>query len=294
VDDLRRLTELYALQRKRAHPRVVLPALHAHIASLRALLPLTASDSQRRQLAIMAGQTAICAGQCWHGLHNLGEALAAYSVALQLAHEIGEQSLRAAALTSQSMLYSTRLQEGLAPGSEVAVEMLDTAETAAGLRSDPYLRGWVFGTRAYKRAGMAESAQCGRDLDASARALSQATLEPEGFYSLFDRSWQTAHQGKCALLTGDTQEGMRLFQRAIDDTDEQLVSTRATLTVDLGISCLQAGEAELAAGVLADGARLARAAGLTIATRRIADLTAGSQSHPAIKDLRLSLDEQPG
>jgi len=271
--------------------RTLLPVLHAHLVSLRGLLVIAETERARRELATMAGETAVTAGQLWHTLHDLGEAVAAYRFALRLAHDMEEESIRAMALTGMGLLYANRLHEGegLPAEPERAVTLLKAAETAAIAGASAHMRVWLYASRSWEHAGLGQAVAAGRDLDAAHRALAQTSAPHEGFHAPWDATYLLVCRGKCAMLLGDPIAGMRRFEEAARD-HEQSAMARAYYGIELARACAAAGEGDRALALLTEAAAVAADTNTTMLTRRIEMIArrdlAPLAGHPGMRALR--------
>ena len=299
VAQLRALTAGYLAARERTGPRVLLPALHAHIATLRTLLPLAGSRAQRRELVMMAGETACAAGDLWYMLYDYGEAQAAFRFARELGHELGETSIEAVALISQGLLYMNRLhgdEEGLPGGPAKSIQLHDAAESVAGAGARPELRLMLYSRRAWQHAGADDEAAAKRDLDTAQRAVAQlAPIADGGFFAPWGAGYLLVSRAKVAFLLGEAGDSVRLFEDALGDTSGYM---RPFYEVQMAAACARAGELERAGSILnrTVDAALTRNAAMLI--RRITKLTdedlAPCRTHPAVRSVRDRLEVHAG
>jgi transcriptional regulator with XRE-family HTH domain len=298
VSDLRQLTNWYLESRLRIGPRQLLPALHAHLASLRSLIPLAESSSIRREVARMAGEVAVAAGQNWHVLHDYGETLVAFRFALELAHEMEDQQLRAMALISRAMIYTSRLHddEGIAANPGATVDMLREAERAIGPRASSRMRLWLYCERSWELAGAGFPCEAQRDLELGERALAQVVSGPAGgFLAPWDANYLTVCRGKVAMLLGELPVAIGLLSRAVDEAADD--NKRPFWVVQLAIACARAKEPERASALLASAVDGVITAGSGMLIRRVAKITrrelAIYRHQPAVRMLRERLEGQP-
>src|SRR5262249_54032982 len=157
-------------------PRSLLPAVRSNLALLRGLMPDPMTPDLRRQLYVVAAQTAWLAGWLSKQLDNRGDAAGYWSFARDLSREAGERPLLAHVLVATSSLYSA-VTGRLDSDPATSVSLLDEADVVVGTRSSPSLRSWVLARRAEERSAAGDVASSREDFDQAARLLHRGGLE---------------------------------------------------------------------------------------------------------------------
>jgi transcriptional regulator with XRE-family HTH domain len=277
--DLELLTHVLTQQLPHLAPRTLLPQLCSHLIILRNKLLTTNRDRVKRELAVLAGRTAIAAGVEWHAMDDLGEAREAYNFGLELSHEMNDPDLKAVALMSKALLATrgqndrgrrpAEAEEGLPAERGWALQLMNEAYRL--LRSGPpAMRAWTLLGRAFEHACWGDDARSMEDLDLTERAMAQ-TDGASRFLLLFDPEVELLlYRGKCSARLGRLREGSQVLEDAIAGQRYKSVSMRTWLTVDLASVVLEGGgEVDRAAGLLAGVWDDVCHQGVTIFQRRI-------------------------
>ncbi len=298
LQDLEQLTEVVTGQLSRLAPRTLLPQLCSHLIILRNKLLMTDNDRVKRELAVLAGRTAIAAGVEWHAMDDLGEAREAYNFALELSHEMNDRDLKAVALMSKALLATrgrhdrgTRPAEaeaGLPAERGWALQLMN--EACRLLQSGPpAMRAWTLLGRAFEHACWGDEARSMEDLALAERAIAQ-TDGAGRFLLLFDPEAELLlYRGKCAAPLGRLREGSQILEDAIAGQRYNSVSMRLWLTVDLASVVLEGGgEVDRAAGLLANVWSDVCQQGVTIFQRRIHRFAYRDLApYPGVKEVRM-------
>jgi hypothetical protein len=281
--DLRRVTDHVLDMQGQIGTRLLLRELHTHLVTLEGVLHAAQSPEIRREVVMMAGETAAAAAQGWYSLFDYGEAKVMCEYARRLAHELGGSTVQAMGYGCEALLYANRLhgqEEGLPGGPEKAVELLRAAEAAAGAGAPPNVRMWLYSMRAWEYAAAGDEIAAGRDLDAAQRALSLMTERPAGFFRPWDGSYLLLARGKSALMLGDPRRSTDFLSQAVQSATSWM---RPFYEVQLAAVCAQAGEPERAGSLLVRTLEKALANGTTMLVSRINKLA--SQELARYRDL---------
>jgi len=281
--DLRRATDHVLDLQGQIGTRLMLRELHTHLVTLDGVLRAAQAAEIRRELVMMAGETAAAAAQGWYSLLDYGEAKLVCEYARRLAHELGGSNVQAMAYGCEALLYANRLhgqEEGLPGGPRKAVELLRAAEAAAGAGAPPCVRMWLYSVRAWENAATGDEVSAGRDLDAAERALSLMTARPSGFFRPWDASYLLVSRGKSALMLGDLTSSMYFLDLALQAASGWM---RPFYEVQLATVCAQAGEPDRAASLLTAIVERALASGTTMLVSRISKVA--SQELAPYRDL---------
>lgn len=267
--DLRRVTDHVLDLQGQIGTRLLLRELHTHLVTLESVLRAAQAAEIRREVVMMAGETAAAAAQGWYSLLDYGEAKLICEYARRLAHELGGSNVQAMSYGCEALLYANRLhgqEEGLPGGPDRAVEVLRAAEAAAGAGAPPNIRMWLYSMRAWQHAAARDGVASGRDLDAAERALSLMTARPTGFFRPWDASYLLVSRGKSALMLGDATGSMHFLDLALHSATGWM---RPFYEVQLAAVCAQAGEPERAGSLLMTTVDRALANGTTMLVSRI-------------------------
>lgn len=267
--DLRRVTDRILDMQGQIGTRLMLRELHTHLVTLEGVLHAAQSPEIRREVVMMAGETAAAAAQGWYSLFDYGEAKVMCEYVRRLAHELGGSTVEAMGYGCEALLYANRLhgqEEGLPGGPEKAVELLMAAEAAAGTGAPPNIRMWLHSMRAWQYASAGDEIAAGRDLDAAQRALTLMTETPTGFFRPWDGSYLLLSRGKSALMLGDPRRSADFLSQAVQATTSWM---RPFYEVQLAAVCAQAGEPERAGSLLMTTLENALANGTTMLVSRI-------------------------
>lgn len=270
--DLRRVTDHVLDLQGQIGTRLLLRELHTHLVTLEGVLHAAQSPEIRREVVMMAGETAAAAAQGWYSLLDYGEAKVMCEYTRRLAHELGGSAVQAMGYGCEALLYANRLhgqEEGLPGGPEKAVELLRAAEAAAGAGAPPNIRMWLYSMRAWEYAAAGDEIAAGRDLDAAQRALSLMTEKPAGFFRPWDGSYLLLARGKSALMLGDPMRSADFLSQAVQSASSWM---RPFYEVQLAAVCAQAGEPERAGLLLMSTLEKALANGTTMLLSRISKL----------------------
>src|SRR5262245_53566771 len=281
--DLRRVTDHVLDLQGQIGTRLLLRELHSHLVTLEGVLRAAQAAEIRREVVMMAGETAAAAAQGWYSLLDYGEAKLICEYARRLAHELGGSNVEAMSYGCEALLYANRLhgqEEGLPGGPEKAVELLRAAEAAAGAGAPPNVRMWLYSMRAWQYAAAGDEVAAGRDLDAAQRALSLMTEKPAGFFRPWDGSYLLLARGKSALMLGDRKRSADFLSQAVQSATGWM---RPFYEVQLAAVCAQAGEPERASSLLMSTLEKALANGTTMLVSRINKLA--SQELARYRDL---------
>jgi transcriptional regulator with XRE-family HTH domain len=255
VEDLHQLADLHLELSVTMEPRLGLEMLHRDLGTLRRRMSVAESERHQRELGLLAGQTAIRAGQLWHTMQDYGMAMESFGFALDLAHELSESTIRAMGLIALSLLYPNQLheEEGLPAERDRCVKIIDAAERVVGPTSSPHLRFWLYCTRSWMHAGLQSETAANHDLDAASRVLGQPIAWEPGFFTPWRPYYLNAAAGKCAYLLGNMSTAIPRFEAQLQDW-ELGDGTRPYAVFQLAIACVRAREVERAGFMLMDTA----------------------------------------
>lgn len=277
--DMDLLTQLLTQQLPHLAPRTLLPQLSSHLIILRNKLLTAGSERVQRELAGLAGKTAVASGVVWHGLHDHGEAREAYRFALELGHEMNDRVLTSLALMSTALLatrgrersrrpVAAEAEEGLPAAPGRALELMNHAYSLSAT-AEPGMRAWMLCSRAFERACQGDEVGSLQDLNQAEGALARIDSGSRFFLLIDPRGEFLLYRGKCAALLGRSKEGVAVFEQALNGPACSSMAMRLWLTVDLASVLLEAGEVDRAAGLLASVWSDVCSHGLTIFQRRI-------------------------
>ncbi len=291
--DLRRVTDGILDLQGQIGTRLILRELHAHLVTLEGVLHAAQSPEIRREVVLMAGETAAAAAQGWYSLFDYGEAKVMCEFARHLAHELGGSTVEAMGYGCEALLYANRLhgqEEGLPGGPRKAIELLLAAEASIGAGGPPNVRMWLQSMLAWHHAAAGDGAAAGRDLEAAQRALSLMSEKPAGFFRPWDESYLLVARGKSALMLGDPRGSMGFLEQALRSASTWM---RPFYEVQLAAVCAQAGEPDRAGSLLMSTVERAIANRTTMLLSRITKLASQElrpyRNLPAIRALNEQL-----
>jgi len=190
---------------------------------------------------------------------------------------------------SEALLYANRLhggEEGLAGGSNRALELLDAAESAVGPSAPPHLAMVLHAVRSWEQAGAGRGAAAERDLDAAQRALSRWAEPPSEYWSAWDEAYLSVARGKTALILGKLHESVGHFDHALTMASGWM---KPLYEVQSASAFANAGQPDRAGSLLLGTLDDARARGTTVLLNRIAKLArvdlAGYDDVPNVREL---------
>jgi hypothetical protein len=274
LDGLESLTDFFARQSRTTAPRSLLPAIHSHLATLKALLRDSQPEGLDRRLSVLLGQTAVIAGRLWYAIGNMGEAQTWFSIGKAAARESGDGQLQAFELVARSSLCSRVKPGGLdsSGSNRLVLELLNQAEAALGPHPPPIQYAWTLARRAEDRAALDDAAGSHRDLELAERVLATAHgSSGVGLFSHFDSTRLAGYRGKCAVLLA-SPDAVSILEAALDRSNPALVKIRAAMLIDLAAACSQQGQPDRACSLLSESFTLADTAGLTAMQSLIAPI----------------------
>ena len=104
--DLRRVTDRILDMQGQIGTRLLLRELHTHLVTLEGVLHAAQSPEIRREVVLMAGDTAAAAAQGWYSLFDYGEAKVMCEFARRLAQELGGSTVEAMGYGCEALLYA--------------------------------------------------------------------------------------------------------------------------------------------------------------------------------------------
>jgi hypothetical protein len=274
LDGLESLTDFFARQSRTTAPRSLLPAIHSHLATLKALLRDSQPEGLDRRLNVLLGQTAVIAGRLWYAIGNMGEAQSWFSIGKAAARESGDGPLQAFELVARSSLCSRVKPGGLdaAGSSRLVLELLNEAEAALGANPPALQYAWTLARRAEDRAALKDADGANSDLERAERVL--VTAEGSSgveLFSHFDSTRLDGYRGKCAVLLA-SPDAVSILESALARSNPALVKIRAAMLIDLAVACAQQSEPDRACSLLSESFTLADTAGLTAMQSLIAPI----------------------
>jgi transcriptional regulator with XRE-family HTH domain len=296
--DLRTLTDLYGGLRCVMTPRGLLPAVSSHLMVLRNQLLIADTQPARHELATMAGDTAVVAGELWHTMLDYGEAAQAFHFALELADEFNEGLIRATALTSLAALYKNRLHqdEGIPGVSRRPVNLIDAAEAAIGGGSSPHQRLWLYSARAWQHAALNERREAEHDLKLAEAALAQMSGPAEGVFAPWDARYHLVSRARVSQLLGMPGEAVRWYEQIVNGSGQPGPSDliRLHYVLKMITACVEARQVDKASSLLAEAVETVIASGVVMLLRRVQIVIRAEPilaSQPKVKALSERLED---
>jgi transcriptional regulator with XRE-family HTH domain len=268
LDDLDTLTKNYARQAETMAPGTLLPALRSHMNVLTGALHASHPPAVRSRLASLTGEAALLAGRASWILDNRGDARSCWSLALDLAREVGDSSLTAKALVFHRELHSTAPSRGRYGSPQRAIAILDQAEAELDSTSSPYVRVFVLASRAEDHAAAGDADAADRDLDRAETALESATSRDDGYFVRWDSARIAGYRGSCALSVNRPHQAAAILEPALKHTSELLARQRCDVIIDLAAAYAQQSEVERSCGLLSQAVESASRAGLVAELER--------------------------
>jgi transcriptional regulator with XRE-family HTH domain len=197
--------------------------------------PANRSGRLKRQLGTMA----LVLGRLARHLDNRGDALSYWTTAEELGADIGDESLRAAALVDRTH-YSS---------DSNALDLLEGAEKCLSPGSSAYLRAWLFTRKARILAASDMPATTYHQLESAARALGNAKNQPSGYFIGWSERWLASYEADCAIRLGRCQHGADLLEGLLASSDPAPYH-RLALLRDLAVAYARQNEVERSCGSL--------------------------------------------
>jgi tetratricopeptide (TPR) repeat protein len=242
-------------------PSALLPAAGGHLTALSRLLPGS------RQLASVAGRTALLSGHCLMKVGRASDAYRVYALAATAARDAGDAALRSIVLAMHSSLYST-VAEGYRPGdTRAALRLLDQAALCVPASAPGRLRAAVRSRRAEERAANADAAGALGDLEVAEAALNEPSDDVH--FGPRDHVELGAIRGSVQLLLGRNNDAVKTLDVTLAAMDPRLAAWRSAVLADQGAAYARLGELEVAADRLERALQLARSAGASDHVNRI-------------------------
>jgi hypothetical protein len=296
--DLRQLTNFYGSRRLVLGPQALLPAVSSHLMVLRNQLLIAGTEVARQELAVMAGETAVIAGELWHTMLDYGEAAQAFRFAMDLADEFQEGRIRATALTSMAALFQNRLHhdEGIPGEPRCAVNLLDAAASSMGRDASARQRLWFFSARAWQHAALNEPRDAERHLRAAEGAMAQVTGPAEDMFAPWDANYHLVSRARVCQLLGRPTEAVGWYERMLNSASQPGVHDlrRLHFLLKMVAACIEARQLDRAGSLLAGVGGVLTGTGGAMLRRRVQIIVRGEpalagQSH--VKALRDQLDD---
>lgn len=199
-------------------------------------------------------------------LMNYDQALSSYKQALTVASELDDQELIAAIRVRQGIVFM-RKDDPLK-----AIKYLNYAHDLIYGRGLPLLRGNALAllSEAYAKASQAQ--ECWRTIGLAERVLDQPSSEAERSHRVFNPSMVAAHKGVDALLLGDYERALVLFEKSLVAYNPTMTPGRARLLARKAEAYLGLREIDYCVDVAEQALQLARFVGANNTLKRLEKL----------------------
>jgi hypothetical protein len=259
LDGMRALTRSYVTLHNTVSPSAVRLAITRHFDDLTALALRSRQSSVAERARTMAAQTAILAGWVSFNLQDVGQALMYWTVAHDMAGEVGDLSLQAHALGSRSRLYSPIHSSTAGADPYTALAFLDRAVRLAHGGASAAMRSWLHANRAQQFAATNQATESQRDLEESARLASLGQLGDDDVLAGWDEVRVDAYRGICAMQLRQPAEVIAVTESVLARTDPGRVQ-RCLQQSDLAAAYALLGEVDRATSLLHEALTVANRA----------------------------------
>jgi transcriptional regulator with XRE-family HTH domain len=251
LDGLSALTRSYLQLHNTVPPAAVRNAITDHFEELTALALRSHPPSTAQRIRTLAGQAAVLAGWVSFNLQSIGQALAYWVTAHDLARDAGNVGLQAHALGCRSRLYSP-IHRRRHADRVTALALLEVANSLADRAASPALRSWLLANRAQQLAATARPEDSYRDLESASRLVAMPGPTNDDVLSGWDEVRVDAYRGICAMALRRPAEVIVLLEPVLARTDPARVQ-RTLQQSDLAAAYAQQGEIERACSLLGEG-----------------------------------------
>lgn len=156
IDAFRTVTNAYAQEFITVPPQQLIDVLRAHVNRTVSCMELPTLPSLRARLGTVVAETAALTGWVLHVAGQRGEAHAYFTLARDVAREVGDATAEAVALASMSSLYSTK-NRGSEGGSQAALRLLQQAAELVPHGAPTPAKAWINARVAEESAALGDT-----------------------------------------------------------------------------------------------------------------------------------------
>jgi tetratricopeptide (TPR) repeat protein len=254
VEDQWTITRQYLSGLQAIRPSSLIDLLAGHIARLRQLRAITTDQRLSRELAIMICESAIIAGQLWMGRADFGSARNAFSYAVDLSDQIGEEWLRTTGLISEAQIFGNPMPAAPRLWPPAVLKLLAEAEGPRRSGWSPQGLAWLHASRSSLHAVLGNYEAAAGALDLARRARAQAQPDADRFFAEH-QDYLCIVEARLAL-SANPDRAVDLLDGALSRSET--VPIRAWFTTLLAGAYIQAQSVELAGPTLSEALHLAR------------------------------------
>jgi tetratricopeptide (TPR) repeat protein len=246
VDYLDLLADRYATDLWSTPTPAIAASLRTHYWQLNMLLSNAPPSSHKARLMSQSAKTALLLGRLARHADNRGDALARWAVAEQLAADAGDQALYATVLVDRSHYYDHRH----------AASALDEAARHVDSDVHPYLQAWLLTRRARAIAAIGRRTEALTDLDRARTTLSNARIQPTGYFIGWSTHWLSSYEADCAIRLEQYRQAASLLE-ALLKTSNPAPYHRLALLADLAVAYANEGEIPQSCATLSEAITIA-------------------------------------
>jgi tetratricopeptide (TPR) repeat protein len=287
AQDLDHLAGRYQALYHSTAPAVLMTPVVAHLETLRDLLRQGGTASLRRKLLTNQARVATLAGRL--AFFDLRDSLSArgyYNLALESAHEAGDQLQAAAALAHTAFIPAAD------HGFAAALDYLRGATHHVGKRPDGRVASWLCAVESEIQTNAGAHTAALVSIDRAREELASPGLAADlPWFDYYDATRLSGFAGYATLRAGRPEESRAALTDALGHLPRTAVKQRAVFLADIASVELSCGDLDQACRIAADAAGELQQAGYAVGFGRLRDFRSSVEPWSNSTSVR-ALDEQ--
>lgn len=287
AQDLDHLAGRYQALYHSTAPAVLMTPVVAHLETLRDLLRQGGTASLRRKLLTNQARVATLAGRL--AFFDLRDSLSArgyYNLALESAHEAGDQLQAAAALAHTAFIPAAD------HGFAAALDYLRGATHHVGKRPDGRVASWLCAVESEIQTNAGAHTAALVSIDRAREELASPGLAADlPWFDYYDATRLSGFAGYATLRAGRPEESRAALTDALGHLPRTAVKQRAVFLADIASVELSCGDLDQACRIAADAVGELQQAGYAIGFGRLRDFRSSVEPWSNSTPVR-ALDEQ--
>jgi tetratricopeptide (TPR) repeat protein len=263
AQDLDHLAGRYQALYHSTAPAVLMTPVVAHLETLRDLLRQGGTASLRRKLLTNQARVATLAGRL--AFFDLRDSLSArgyYNLALESAHEAGDQLQAAAALAHTAFIPAAD------HGFAAALDYLRGATHHVGKRPDGRVASWLCAVESEIQTNAGAHTAALVSIDRAREELASPGLAADlPWFDYYDATRLSGFAGYATLRAGRPEESRAALTDALGHLPRTAVKQRAVFLADIASVELSCGDLDQACRIAADAAGELQQAGYAVGLR---------------------------
>ena len=287
AQDLDHLASRYQALYHSTSPAVLMTPVVAHLETLRDLLRQGGAASLRRRLLTNQARVATLAGRL--AFFDLRDSLSArgyYNLALESAHEAGDQLQAAAALAHTAFIPAAD------HGFAAALDYLRGAALHLAKRPDGRVASWLCAVESEIRTNAGAHTAALVSIDRAREELASPGLAADlPWFDYYDATRLSGFAGYATLRAGRPEESRAALTDALGHLPRTAVKQRAVFLADIAAVELSCGDLDQACLIAADAVSELQQAGYAVGFGRLRDFRSSVEPWSNSTPVR-ALDEQ--